>query len=475
MTRRYTIDEIKEVSEAVGLMRKNDPASTALTDTPALHGPLQGGTNYGAFSAPGVRPDMLSTLGRPRTFAGQLNPMRSEYTDELLEVSTGVTAGAGTNATGFCGNPPVVGQMKVCQQIYQFGSYYIKTNLNAVGLTGQLRNRADVPRNILNMPPQMNPLIPDLLYRLTDTRDQLAYELFLIGIDLERTLETVLIQGDITQAYTATELGWITEFNGLDGQIKTGYADNVTNLACPAMDSAIITFGADVGATIAGGDGRNIVTATSDLWYGLQDRASVVGMAGVDYAFIMRKEAFRAIVENYACQYNTHRCQSLGTVGNPFVVDTRDANEIRLAMQNGQYLLVDGVQVPVIFSEGIPQDTPADSTWQSDIYLVPFSWQGVPLLRLEYFPMDNAYASAMSTAFRGANIDTLNNGMYLVGRRDTGLCVEWHFQSRMRLILEAPWLAGRIDNVQYTTNSAPMKNSIPGQSLYVNGGISWRA
>lgn len=473
---KYSIEEIRDIMSAVGVTQKNDPASTSLAGTPALHGPLQGSTTqYGAFSYPGVRPEMFSALTRPRSFARLFNPVRSEFTDEILEINTGQTAGSGTNATGFCGNPPVVGQLKMCQQIFQFGDYYIKTNLNALPLVGQLRNRADVPRNILNAAPSENPLIPDLMYRLTDTRDQLAYELFLVGVDLERTLETVLVTGDITQSSVSTDLGWIKEFNGLDGQIKTGYTDAVTGIACPAMDSAVITFNADVGATIAGGDGRNLVTTFSDLYYGLLDRAAGVGMANPDIRIIMRKEAFRGIVEIYACQYNTHRCNSLGTAGNPFVVDTRDANTIRMEMLNGQYLLIDGVQVPVMFSEGIPQGTPAAATWQSDVYMGAVSWQGVPLLRLEYFGMDNPYSQKFASSFNAANIDYLNNGMFIVGVRDTGLCREFHFASRMRLIVETPWLWGRIDNINYSTNSAPMRNALPGTSLYANGGYTYRS
>jgi hypothetical protein len=143
-------------------------------------------------------------------------------------------------------------------------------------------------------------------------------------------------------------------------------------------------------------------------------------------------------------------------------------------MLNGQYLLTDGVPVPVLFSEGIPQTTPNANTLMSDAYLVPLSWQGLPLLRLEYFDMNNEYTTSMRAAFNGANVDTMNDGMYLVGRRDTALCVEWHLAAKMRLILETPFLAGRLDDIKYAFN-APIRNAMPGASFYADGGATYRS
>ena len=99
---------------------------------------------------------------------------------------------------------------------------------------------------------------------------------------------------------------------------------------------------------------------------------------------------------------------------------------------------------------------------------------GKPLTRMEYFPMNNANASEFANAFGNSGIGTLNNGMFLTGKRDTGLCIEYHFQARFRLILETPFLAARIDNIEYSwyLNTREAK---PGGSLYVDGGVSYRS
>lgn len=469
--KRYTVSELKEMAEVLGIRQKNDPAATTVT-APTLQGPFPGNTDQlGIFSSYEVRPERFSALTRPRTLAKLLNLNKSVFHEETLEIMTGVTASSGTNATGFCGNPPTVGQGKVCKQNYAWGRYYVKTNLDAIPEIGTLRSRAEVPGKVLNAGPAASPLVPDVMYKLADTRSQLQYELFMIGVSLERSMEKVLVTGDTSLASANTNHGWISEFAGLDGQVKTGYAD-VTGLVCPAADSAIVAFNAAVTSVIGGGDGRNIVQAGTDLYWALNDRATEMGMGGVEFSWIMRKEAFRSIAEVWACNYATYRCQA-GTAGQPFVENVEGTNRLRLEMMSGQYLLVDGVPVPVTFSEGIPQQSQGGSQFKSDVYLAPISWNGIPLLRLEYFPMDNQYATEFAD-FQGESIAVINNGMYIVGNRNTGLCKEYHFGAKFRMILETPFLAGRIDDVAYTFR-APIRNADPGDTFfYADGGATYR-
>ena len=464
----YTSEQMKEISEMIASAAKHTPASTALVG-PTLHGPYhESATQYGLFTYPGVRPERFSALARPDSLVGVLGVSRSEYTEEILEIMTGVTTASGTNAAGFCGDPPAVGAAKVCQQIYKFGKYIIKTDLQAIPELGQLRNRADIPAQILNAGPTQNPLIPDIFYKLADPRSQLQYELWRIGVEFERTLDVVAFQGNISTAYTATQHGWTVEFDGLDRQVKTGYTDRVTGLTCPAVDSAIITYSANVNTTTA--DGRDIVQALHDLMYGLNNRARKAGMVGVQWVAIMREELYRTFVENYVCKYDLYKC----TGGQYEEINTNAENVGRMRREflSGQYIMVDGKPLPVVFSEGIPQTTPAANTFESDMYIIPVSWAGMSLCRLEYFPMDNSYLQEFDN-FAGTQRIALNNGMWLSGAEETAFCKEYQFANKMRLILETPWLAGRIDNLQYTF-AAPIRNALPSGSFYYDGGTSYR-
>lgn len=468
--KEYTDKELATLAKAgvLNIGQKNDPASTTLPGA-QLHGPLGSGTGYGPLSGAGIRPEMYSAFQRPPSLARALPIMRSEVASEMIEIMTGVTDEGGTNATGFCGDPPSPGALKICKQVYTFGDYYVKTDLNAAANVGLLKNRADVPRQFLNDGAEMHPLIPDEMFNpLTDTRSQLAYELWKIGVGVERSLSHVIIQGDTTLASTATEWGWISEFAGLDGQIKTGYTDAHTGNTCPAADSDVHSFNANIDGTDANSD--DIVTVISDQYYGIRHRADHVGMNGVQWALVMRQEAFYALTEVWACNYYTARCTATTNAA-----QSQDATRIEMLRQEmigGSYLLIDGVRVPVLFDEGIPQETLGDGYYKSDFYLVPLNWMGRPLTYLQYFPMDNQYSVEFTDGLGLSEVRRMNNGLWLVGKRDTGLCIEYHFQAKMRLILDTPFLAGRVDDVWYYYR-APSRNAIPGASLYVDGGTSY--
>ena len=98
----------------------------------------------------------------------------------------------------------------------------------------------------------------------------------------------------------------------------------------------------------------------------------------------------------------------------------------------------------------------------------------MPLTRLEYFPMDNSDTREFAS-FVGDDITVLNNGLFIAGYRSTGLCKEYHFAAKMRLILETPFLAGRVDDIRYTFR-APIRNADPADTyFYADGGRTFRS
>lgn len=453
---------------------KNDPGSTSLANTGALQGPLQGDpSRAGAFAEPGVRPDRYSAMQRVRSLASLLMPEPNEFYQEKIGILTGQTDASGTNASDYCSTAPAPGFLKKCTQNFLFGKWFSQTHLNDTNDIGFLYNRADVPGTILNSAPQNFPLIPDIMWRLVDTRSQLQYELYTQGVMIERSLEQVLVTGDPTKASANTKIGFMKEFLGLDGQIKTGYVDVDTNRPCEAADSIVVAFNTTIGGTMGGGDGRTITTALGDVFYAAQDRATQVGMPDIEWAFIMRKELFRVLTDYYANTYATSRFQAATlTAGSPVLQIATDQNNIRLEMLRGQYLLVEGIPIPVIFSDGMPFAGQGSNAYTSDIFLVPVSWAGRKLLRLEFFNLGNQWINEFVGFLNPDRRMVINNGLYAVGYQSTGFCDQYLFASQMRLILEAPFLSARIDDITFTYQAAT-RNAIPGQSLYQNGGVSY--
>ena len=455
--KRYSIDELKELAAALAEVQAAQKAQP-------LHGPnFNSTTNFGAFTAPGVRPDMFGAWQRPRSFLDLVSIRKSEFYNEILEVMTGVTDGNGTNAQTWCDTPPVAGAAKVAQQIYTWGKYHMGTDAVQLPELGQRKNRADVPRNILNAPPASNALYPDIMYEMPDSMSQRRYELFLLGVHTERVTETVAIQGNASTAYTSTQRGWTKEFEGIDRQVKTGYTDAVSGLAAPALDSVVTSYNAVLGS--------DIVDAVTETVYAVKDRSEQMGMSGTEHVILTTERQFRALAKTWSCNYDTSYC--VGSAGNPNGQAASDVNARRVDMLNNRYLLVDGMQIPVVFSDGIVTDRLSTTSYKSDLYVLPVSWQGVPLLNLEYFGMDNANIREYDN-FANENTTVINNGMFLVAKVNDAFCPKYEFAAKMRLILETPWLAGRVDDIIYTY-TANTRSAYPSVTYaHANGGISYR-
>lgn len=456
---------------ALNFNQKNDPSSATPTQSQVLQG--QSYTNpaqYGLFSSPGVRPDRFSALTRPLSLASLLRPQKSEFTSEIIEVMTGQTAGVANAQTDWCAPGALAGVLKTCQQVSTFGNFKMNTRITPIQEVGLLRNRADIPGQILNRPPSENPFMPERMYQLTDTRNQLGYELFTLGIQVERSFESEIWNG--VAGSNTSIIGWWKDFAGLDSLVKTGYVDAVTGVACPAADSIVISWNADVGATVTG---SNIVQSMADQYYAVRSIAKRVGLEGVVFGFTLREEFFRALTEVWACQYLTYRCQSTNA-GQPIQITGDETNRLRLEMQNGQYLLIDGIPVPVVFSDGI-ENTPLGfgppKVFRTDAYLLPISWNGRPLIRPEFHDMGNVYAREFAQIVY-PSAEFMNNGMYMLGKREAGGCVELELSMKMRLILEVPFLAARWDNLTYSYG-AQSRTANPGETyLYRNGGVTYR-
>jgi hypothetical protein len=469
----YTEKQVSQMAEK-GLIQfgqKNDPSSATATASSVLNGTSFTNPNqFGLFSSPGARPERFSALARPRSIASQLRPQKSLYTNEILDIVTGQTTGTGSNATDWCAPGALAGILKVCEQVYKFGKFKMRTRTIPLQEVGQLRNRADLPGLILNTPASENPLMPDLFYRLPTSQSQYALELYNLGIEIERQMDVELFQG-VSGSDTGIR-GWWSDMAGLTSLVKTGYAD-VTGAPCPAADSTVISWNADIGASV---NGSSVVQTYTDLYYAKQDLAEQVGMGGVEFAWIMRKEKFRALTEVWACSYATARCASTNA-GQPIIVTGNEQTALRLEMQRGRYLLIDGMQVPVLFSDGIPLEQLSGGNrrvLRSDDYLLPISWNGRRLLNLEYHDMGNAAAQELANAVYTSAM-FVNNGMYLVTKNEKEGCVEFSVSAMMRLILEVPFLAGRIDGGSFVYQ-AQTRDANPGTTfLYQNGGVTYRS
>lgn len=471
--RKYTAKELIEIrgllQQAELYGQKNNPSGTTPTSNPP-YGPYQDGSaRYGTFSYPGIRPDMFSAFSRPRSLASHIGVRPSLITNEKIGIMTGVTGGAGSNPADFCGTAPTAGQLKRCVQNYIWGKMYWKTQVNNIAEAGEYIDTADVEKRILNLQQNPNPFIPDIMARLDISKRDgalLAAELFTLGAEIERNLELVLTRGNSTLAPAATTRGFIKEFNGLERQVTTGRVDLDTQIACPAADSQVITWGTGIEGTVSG---RTFPQVIVDTMFGMEDIAEQAGFGGTRWIIVMPMRMFRALTYVYACEYWTSRCQ--GSAGNPSYTDAMEVRRLQLDMMNGRYLLIDGKPVEVVFTDGILETRASGSIYTaSEMFFLPVEWNGMSLLNLQFKKMDNGDAMEFANFAGMWRPMALNNGMFLVSTNWQNFCAEHLFAAKLRLIQDAPFLAAQISTIQYTY-SAPFRSAYPSDTIsHVDGG-----
>jgi len=459
----YTIDEIQAMSKALGIQQKHDPAAGASSFNYA-HGP------NGMFSEPGIRPDMLSTIIRPRTILQAIPWRASNIINEKISILTGQLASAGTNAANTCADPPYPGDLKKCTRLSTYGKLFMKTKKVDITEIGRVNDRADMERRIMNFAESGSPLVPDLLRRPgLNFMSTSAQALLTLGVMLERVIANLEISGNATVTGGASPtLGVIDEFDGLDLLIKTGHTDLASGIACPAADSHIINWNTVIGGTY---NGLNIIRLLEDVYFSRKQLAIDVGMDGTTWALVMDKRLFRALTALAACTFANTRCSDF-SASEPGGRTQAEIEARYNEFYNGQVLPLDGDRVPVLFTSGIDVAIPDESGngLTADIRIVPMGWSGGDLLWHDYFPMNNQYITEWENIAQ-QNRTSHNNGMYLTAARSDGFCDELLLTGMFRLRLDAPFLAARIDNVTFDSYTG-YRSFDPGGTFFYDGGTT---
>lgn len=469
----YTPEELEVLNKAgvLNIGEKHDVSSTT-PSAQALHGPFPGNNaQFGVFSGAGVRPGMWGTLARNESIARFIPMLRSANYNENIEMFTGVTEGSGNNATSACADAPKAGSLKVMRQVSNFGIIHEGTKVDDVTQAGMRKDYADVDRELYNAAATVNPFLPQVpgIDGNGVVASRLRSSLFTLGVDLERNVSRVHYVG-VGGTENHTYRGVARQWNGLDSLIKTGYTDSVTGVAVPAADSVVDSYNAAITGTDA--TGRDFVTALHDTVYSLVARAEDLQIPGTQWAIVMRRDLFREAAKQFAA--NLPVFTTAGTATAPNNRDGMDMYNMFNGMFNGAYLTIDGQNVPVILDNAIARETLGNNYYKSDIYIVPLTALGRPTLYIQYFDMGNPDAEELANGF-GLNAQSavLNGGLYRVFKRETKGCIEYDVFARVRMILDTPFLAARLDDVFYYSYTK-QRDSIPGMSYYANGGLTYR-
>ncbi len=464
------IEDILGAKDGVGF--KHDATGTPTTTY--AHGPT------GVFSFPGVDTSVFSTvIGIEPGMVGVLPKIPSVITDPVFTVLTGVQDDIGAEATNVCDAVPTGGLTKVCHQTSVFGRYRRQTRELYVNRIGQQRDNAD-PMNLRLMNMFAKPddpfLSPDMIPANNSQiiNNELMKVLFELGVSINRLLSRQIWTGNPSNN-TAGE-GY-KELVGFDTQIGTGKVDVETNIACPSIDSDIkdFNYGRVDEAT------PDIVEVLTYLYRFVRTNARKMGFMPVEWMFSMREELFYELSAIWPLSYLTQQDVVHNINIDRLVVDGRSVVQDRDEMRRNPHLLIDGIRIPVVFDDGITEQTDADSAligageFASDIYLIPLTvLGGTPVTFLEYFQHDNAQIqSVLNDGRLAGQVWTTNNGAWIWTAERSRLCVFWEGKLEPRLIMRTPQLAGRVQNVRYV----PLQHTrqpFPDDPYFVDGGVTDR-
>ncbi len=468
--KQYSLKELKELMQVL----KHDTSPANALGTNVAHGLEAAGHPFaGLWSTAGPRPDMWSTLTRMTTLASLLvKGETSRIQREEYEVMTGITAGSGSNAVNMCDPAPVAGNPKGCIQRAYFGRVRLDTNVNELPTLGGYVNYADYDRNIMNLVMQQNKFIPDVLARATNPNTQEFMQLFTAGIQLERVAEQVLFQGVNTVADGAsTFVGISREWDGFDTVIGVGKVDARSNVACPAVDSLVQSWGSNlISGSVTGPNGvsYDIVQVLTEMWYVLNQRSSEMGMSPTQWILVMHPDLFRALSRIWACSYLTNECAE-ASAGTPLNIDAPARKMMMDEMFNNRFLWIDGERVPVVLSRGMANTSVANG-FRSDIYFIPLTSMGIQTTYLEFFDQGNPVATGFNAlAGDSSSYRVLNNGAFAIANSRTRFCLQYHLAAQPRLVMRTPWLAARLTNVVYR-NFLYTNDPIPGSTYHFDGG-----
>jgi hypothetical protein len=447
---------------------------------PYLHGP------GGLFGIEGLENDVISSHIDITGSLGEVIPVQMQMNAEMypyFPYITGFIRSDQQTKDGVCDDPPEAGNMKTCTLTTVYGRTEFRTRELEINRVGELINSGE--NNNLRL--INSPLARDLggvfqqRFGLGQSQalkagNEMAIRMTEVGVAFQRDLCPQVFDGNPANNSAG---GGDKQFMGLELLVSTTKIDAFNGETCESLYSDVKDYRYyDVQDQNAP---WNIVHVLTQMYRKLKRKAQQQRMWPADLRFVMRAQLFDHIADVWACEYPTYRCQFTAQSGNSSATQTiNDFGGVRFRddMKTGQYLLIDGVKVPVILDDCMTEQTAADDGdiplggYSSDIYLLPFSIRNGSYNTL-YWQLKDYRDGTMNAVeqARASQWFWTDGGRFLWGLNyPVNWCITMISKIEPRLILRTPQLAGRLQNVVYT----PLQHwddPLPSSEYWVDGGI----
>lgn len=425
-----------------------------------LHGP------GGLLATQGLNAQLINATIMPRGLAGRIPVRPSIDTNEIFGIMTGVTASSGSEPTEACTAWPTVGQLKLCRQQHPYGQQGRQSQVLNVKYAGQIVNRGEFRDNtLLGSPALDNGRMPGAINWTRALQIEAEKKMSELFLGYYRDYASYLWTGN--PQTTAGSTGF-QQYRGLNLLINTGKRDALSGVACPAADSIVIDLN---GASIntAGG---TIYGVLANVMNNLERLAEQLSL-DVRWALVGRYGLWQQLTNIWPCVYATAGCITGASIVRSQSLE--EATAMRDGIRRTRMLPIEGREYEFILDDAISETIAAGGvvgTYQSDLYIVPMTANGVPMLFWEYFPMVEQAIAAANQMAPGGYFTALDNGRFLLSRlTPTHTCVQVEIIERPRLVLMAPFLAARLQNIRYTY-SIHEREWDPTNTYFVNGGLT---
>lgn len=428
------------------------------------------------FNQPGVGPGIVATVPKPMGLEDELerrgHVRKSMELQPVYGILTGQTASSGSEPTGPCDESvPVAGDLKMCHQVWPFGEFTMQTRAFRVDNAGEVINRSEpMDLRLLNNPfanqqPIAGLSAGDLF------KSKLAKAVVELTFDFKRRYARLIFSGNSTNAsYTAGGV-YGSVYNGLDKIVNTGYVDAYTGVACTAADPVVRSMAHQA----IDSNAAATVTRYVELFRRQQKKADDLGLT-VEWAFVMRYQKFLFLTQIWPCVYGSYRCSPVGS-STQVNIDATAQQQMRESMRKGRYLLIDGVEVPVLTDNTMIELNAGAGNFESDTYLLPLrvaelSDTNGQALFMDYFDYagPNGMASILPQLGPRDEYKVSPDGRFAIHFKDgVSFCKQIEMRTRKRLILRTPFLAVKIEDERYPVYEHEDEWD-PSGSFYYDGG-----
>lgn len=441
--------------------------------TPTTNWPHGAG---GFFGVAGLEEGVITARMTPRGISRVLPVVPTVDTAPLFPYITGITE-SGSEPSGPC-DQCIAGTTQSCIQTAQFGRVCRESKELDLNRTIERLNRGEFDLRLVNdLLGLSDPLLPSNLSNAQVLQLATALAMLEVGALLQQAVVPLVWVGN-----PANNVGTgYMEPPGLDILIATGKVDALTNTACAALDPDVKDFAYDEVC----GDGRDIVEYMSMMEAVLYHRADRMGLRPVDWVVAMRPELWYVLSECWPCSYFTYRCQSSATGNVVPNLDSARMTELRDAMRDGMYIMINGRRYQVVTDDGIFEGNNINDAnllageYASDIYFIPLSVTGAGgRMQATYLQHKDYRATRREVAaIPGQGVQEFwvtDEGRFHWTFDKQSWCYVIKGKIEPRVILRVPQLSGRITDVKYVPLQH-FRSPFQDDDYFVKGGVPERS